>query len=140
MLANRNRSFQKSCVIDTGLSDLHKMTVTVLRSHLNKLGPKTIHYRDCKKFSNDAFRSEYVIENGNLQNYNDLDSFLAKCKNILNRMAPLKQKHLSINNPFINKSILKAIIKRTRLKNKFIKYRCEGNKRAYNAQRNLVFL
>ena len=28
-------------------------------------------------------------------------------------------------------------MKRTRLTNKFIKYRCERNKRAYNAQRNL---
>ena len=28
-------------------------------------------------------------------------------------------------------------MKGTRLKNKFIKYRCEGNKRPYNAQRNL---
>ena len=28
-------------------------------------------------------------------------------------------------------------MKRTRLKNKFIKYRHEGNKRVYNAQRNL---
>ena len=41
------------------------------------------------------------------------------------------------NSPFIKKTILKAIMKRTRLKNKFIKYRCERNKRAYNAQRNL---
>ena len=28
-------------------------------------------------------------------------------------------------------------MKRTRLKNKFIKYRCERNKRTYNEQRNL---
>ena len=138
MLTNRNRSFQNSCVIDTGLSDFHKMTVTVLRSHSNKLGPKIIHYRDYKNFSNDAFRSELAIENGNLQNFNNLDSLLAKCKNVLNRTAPLKQKHVRANNsPFINKTILKAIMKRTRLKNKFIKYRCERNKRAYNAQRNL---
>ena len=47
-----------------------------------------------KKFSNDAFKSELVIENGNLQNCNDLDSFLAKCKNVLNRTAPLKQKYV----------------------------------------------
>ena len=73
-------------------SDFHKITVTVLKSHLNKLGPKIIHYRDYKNFSNDAFRSVLVIENGNLQNLNDLDSLLAKCKNILNRKAPLKQK------------------------------------------------
>ena len=92
LLRNRNRSFQNSCVIDRGLSDLHKMTVTRLRSHLNKLGRKIIHYRDYKNFSNNAFRSE-----------------------------------------------LKAIMKRIRLKNKFVKYRCEGNKRAYNAQRNLCF-
>ena len=73
MLTNRNRSFQKSCVIETGLSDSHKMTVTVLRSHLNKLGPKIIHYRDYKSFLNDVFRSELVIKNENLKNFNDLD-------------------------------------------------------------------
>ena len=58
MLTNRNKNFQNSCVIDTGLFDFHKMTVTVLRSHLNKLAPKIIHYRDYKNFSNDAFRSD----------------------------------------------------------------------------------
>ena len=121
MLTNRNRNLQNSCVFDTELADFHKVTVTILRSHLNKLGLKTIQFRDYKKISNDAFRSELVIENGNLQNYNDLDSFLAKCKNVLNRTAPLKQKHVRANNsPFINKTILKAIMKRTRLKNKFI--------------------
>ena len=57
------------------MSNFHKMTITILRSHLNKLGPNIIHYRNYKIFSNDAFRSELVIENGNLQNYNDLDSF-----------------------------------------------------------------
>ena len=31
-LTNRNGSFQNFCVIDTELSDFHKMTVTVLRS------------------------------------------------------------------------------------------------------------
>ena len=40
MLTNRNRSFQNSCVIVTGLSDFHKMTVTIIRSHLSRLGPK----------------------------------------------------------------------------------------------------
>ena len=90
MLTNRNRSFQNSCVIDTGLSDFHKITITKLRSHLHELGPKTNHYRDYKNFWNDALRSELFIENGNIQNFNDLDSFLAKCKNVWNRTAPLK--------------------------------------------------
>ena len=79
MLTNRNRSLQKSCKIDRWLSDFHKMVVTVLRSFLNKLGSKIIQYGDYKKFSNDAFRSELVIENGDLQNYYVLDSLLSKC-------------------------------------------------------------
>ena len=118
------------------------MTVTVLGSHLNKLAPKIIHDRNYKIFSNDAFRSELVIENGNLKTFNDLDSLLAKCKNVLNRTTSLKQKHGRANiSPFINKTILKAIMKRMRLKNGFIKYWCERIKRAYNAQENLcVFL
>ena len=75
MLTNRNKHIQNSCVIDAGLSDFHKMTVNILRSHLNKLGPNIIHYRDYKNISNDVFRSELVIENNTLQNHNGLDSF-----------------------------------------------------------------
>ena len=46
------------------------------------------------------------MKNGNLQNFNHLDLLLAN------------------NSPLIKKTILKAIMKQTRLKNKFIKYRC----------------
>ena len=55
---------------------------------------------------------------------------LAEQKGILNRITPLQQKHVRVNNnsSFINKTILKAIMKQTRSKNEFIKYRCEGNK------------
>ena len=58
---------------------------------------------------NDAVRSELFTENENLQNCNDVNSFLAKCIDILNRMPPFKQKHIKANsNPFISKTILKA--------------------------------
>ena len=57
MLTSRQRSFQNSCVIDTGLFDFHKMTVIVLRSYFIKAEPKIIMYRDYKKFSNNDFRS-----------------------------------------------------------------------------------
>ena len=39
MLTNRHRSFQNSCVIESGLSDFYKMTVTVLSSPLKKSKP-----------------------------------------------------------------------------------------------------
>ena len=62
------------------------MNFTVLRSHLNKLVPKSFPTGIIKN----VYRSEVAIENGNLQNYNDLDSFLAKCKYVLNRTTALK--------------------------------------------------
>ena len=37
MLTNSNRSFQKSCTIEAGLSDFHKMIVTVLKIYFQNL-------------------------------------------------------------------------------------------------------
>ena len=35
-LTNSVQSFQNSCALETGLSDFHKMTVTVLNSNLER--------------------------------------------------------------------------------------------------------
>ena len=42
MLTNSVHSFQNSCALEIGLSDFHKMTVTVLKSYLEKKQPKII--------------------------------------------------------------------------------------------------
>ena len=142
MLINRQHSFQNSCVIDTRLSDFYKMTVTVLRSYFLKAEPKIVLYRDYKQFSNNEFRSIINTNNGNLQNSNDtsLNSFMYVCKEALDKVAPLKQKYIRANNdPFMNKDITKAIMKRTRLRNNYLKHRCDANRKAYNAQRSLCF-
>ena len=55
MLTNKPRSFQTQCVIETGLSDFHRMTISVLKMHFRKLPPKVINYRDFKKFGNERF-------------------------------------------------------------------------------------
>ena len=54
-LTNRSRSFQSSVAIETGLSDHHKMVLTVLKCHFVCLQPTTIHYRDYKYFDPEAF-------------------------------------------------------------------------------------
>ena len=139
MLTNRHRSFQNSCVIETGLSDFHKMTVTVLRAFFKKAEPKVISYRDYKNFSNDNFRLLLEELGGNFDFTTEtaLDSFLDICREALNKIAPLKQKYVRANNsPFMNKTILKAIIKRTRLRNRFLKDMSDSNRVAYNTQRN----
>ena len=55
MLTNKPRSCQTKCVIETGLSDFHRMTISVLKMHFRKLPPKVINYRDFKKFDNEKF-------------------------------------------------------------------------------------
>ena len=92
MLTNRHRSFQNSCVIETGLPDFHKMTVTVLRCFLKKVEPKVIFCRDYKNFinyTNDNYPSFIEEPSGNLNitNNTDLDSFFDICREALNKKA-----------------------------------------------------
>ena len=64
MLTNSPNSFQNSCAIDTGLSDFHKITATILKTKFEKL-----KYRDykTKNFSNDKFR-EYLLSKLPMEN------------------------------------------------------------------------
>ena len=99
MMANQSRSFQNSCVIETGLHDFHKMTVTEMRSHLLKVGPQIIKYRDYKNFSYENFRSQINKECEKFQSTLEIDPFLDYCSicNIaLNETAALKRKYTGI--------------------------------------------
>ena len=58
ILANRPRSFQKSGVIATGVSDYHKMILTFFRSYFSKLPPKNITYRSFRYFETKYFLCE----------------------------------------------------------------------------------
>ena len=58
ILTNSPLSFQSSGVIETGLSDFHKMTVTVIGTNFQKLDPKIIRYRDYRKYCNYNVRQD----------------------------------------------------------------------------------
>ena len=45
ILTNRPRSFQSSVAMEAGLSDHHKMVITVLKCHFVRLQPTTILQR-----------------------------------------------------------------------------------------------
>ena len=55
-LTNGSRSFQDTQVIETGLSDFHKMNLTVLKMFFTKQKHETIFYRNHKKFNNLKFK------------------------------------------------------------------------------------
>ena len=50
MLTNRPRSFHNTSLIETGLSDCHKMIVSVFRTFFKRLPAKVIEYGNYKTF------------------------------------------------------------------------------------------
>ena len=140
ILSNTPRSFQSTCVIETGLSDFHLMTLTVMKKNFRKFHPRLINYRSYKNFSNETFRecllkklSKEVFENNN-------EGLLRFCDinlQVLNQHAPQKIKYIRGNQiTFKTKQLSKEIMKRSRLRNNFLRNRTEENKILYNRQSN----
>ena len=140
ILTNRPKSFQSTCVIETGLSDFHRMTLSVLKMHFRKLPPKVITYRNFSNYDNANFINSLndVLNEHEIQEHllNDPDCFYKVCAEVLNRHAPQKKKYVRGNNkPFMNKTLSQAIMQRTKLRNKFLKDPTE-HKISYTKQRN----
>ena len=112
ILTIRQKSFQNSTIIETGLSDFHKVIVAVLKSYFKKLKPKKLIYRDFKNFSNQQFRTELVKErNENNVGASQFELFQTMSLELLNKLAPSKKKDLRNNqSSFITKEVRKAII------------------------------
>ena len=56
ILANVPRIFQNTRVLETGLSDFHLMTLTIIRKSFRKLKARVVSYRSHKYFLNEVFR------------------------------------------------------------------------------------
>ena len=116
------------------------MTVTVMKTFFDKLQPRVVNYRDYKYFENDKFRTDLLSEFGKAnieEKENGLNNLLNACKRILDIHAPRKQKYArGIHMHFMNETLSKEIMIRTRIRNKFLKDRREENKKKYSKQRN----
>ena len=62
ILTNKPSYFQTTTVIETGISDFHKLTVTVLKSSFRKQEPKIFSYRNYEKFNIEKFRNDLFCE------------------------------------------------------------------------------
>ena len=136
ILSNTPRSFQSTCVIETGLSDFHLMTLTVMKKSFRKFHPRLINYRSY--FSNEPFReclleklSKEVFEN----NAERLERFCDINLQVINQHASQTIKYVR-GNQFMTGQLSKEITKRSRLRNNFLRNRTEENKILYNRQRN----
>ena len=133
LLTNRRKCFQNTKIIETGLSDHHKLTITVMKSLFIKNKPITINYRDYRKFNENKFRADL---NEILSGMNEMDVGYENFENsfveLLNKHAPMEKRISRANNaPFMNKRLSKAVMNRSRLRNKYLTNPTVANKRKY---------
>ena len=101
-----------------------------------KQNPNIVTYRNYKHFSNEAFMLD--VKNSIIQmtfENNDLefDRFKTALDETIQRHAPIKKRYVRVNQaPFINKKINKEIMKRSRLRNKFLNTKSDIDRKAYN--------
>ena len=132
-LTNSPNSFQNSSVVDIGLSDVHRMIVTVMKTSFQRLPPKIRHCKDYSNYDNNIFR---VSLSNKLSKLNieaiDLNKFVTACIDTLNNHTPSKKKYIRGNRlPFMNKELSKEIMYRKRFRKIFLRNRSDENKRKY---------
>ena len=125
-------------LIETGLSDFQKLTVSVMKANFLKQVTKILNYRIYKYFNNDIFRNELMYEISKIVlNLNSCEQFEIIFMTILNKHAAQKIWYVRANNStFMNNTIYIAIMVRSRLRNKCLKLRTIEFRLAYKKQRN----
>ena len=107
--------------------------------HFRKFPPKIISYRDFKKIDNERLMDflQHTLGEESFDWSKNPDKFYEICHTISNTHAPKKKTYIRGNNkPFMTKAYSKAIMQRTRFRNKFSKNPNDQNKLLYNKQRN----
>ena len=133
-LTNSPHSFQNTMTISTGLSDFHKMIITVLKSLFIKLKARETYYRDYKNFSFNSFREDLTLSLDRMNK--GFDSFEDTFMKTFNRHAPMKKKFVSANEvPYMTKALKKAIMKRSELESKYLKNKSYQNMKIYKKQK-----
>ena len=112
------------------------MVVWERKTNFRKLKPEIVSYRKNKNVSNKSFRKINGIKDDN----NGFKKFRSIFRKVLNNHAPRKKKYLRGNHsPFINETLTKEIMKRTRLRNEFVEQilsRKEEHRKNCTIQRN----
>ena len=138
LLTNSKNNFDETLVLESALSDFHKLVVSILKSYFKKEAPKVIIYRDYKCFDNEKFSNELENELSKIGSLTlNYDIFKNVCMDIVNKHAPLKRKYIRANHAeYMDKELSQAIMKRSKLRNVYLNHRIEESRLAYKKQRN----
>jgi len=130
ILTNKPRSFFNTRITETGLSDHHCMVSTFLRCHYEKIPPKNFIYRDMKNFNEELFINDIKnIPMSELHRFeNPFTGYETLFKCIVDRHCPIKTKTVRGNDkPFMTKELSKAMKDRSRIINKYNRYKSREN-------------
>ena len=89
VITNSSCNFQNTKAILTGLSDFHKMVISVLKHTFHRSAPKELVYRDYKNFDRVIFKKE--LDDKLNQQINEYKHFEQIFLEILNTHAPIKE-------------------------------------------------
>lgn len=138
ILTNKNRSFQKSNSYETGISDHHHLIYTMFKTTHERSPPHIVHYRCFRTFSPENFRrdlSESLIKCTS----GDFTLFNLSLEKVLDAHAPKKKRSVRGNQKHhMTKTLRKAIMRRSFLKNKANKTGDPYFDNLYKKQRNYV--
>ena len=141
IVSNKKYSLMNTGTIETGLSDHHLLVYTMLKTTYQKLPPKVIKYREWKFFDEYNFKFELArcLQYNNDFNVNSYFNFEKVFKYVLDKHAPVKTKFLRGNNqPHVTKELRKAIMLRSKLKNKANRTKNALDLEQFRRQRNFV--
>ena len=133
-ITNSSGSFQNTTTLASGLSDCHKMILTVLKTAFLKVKRKEIIYRNYKNFDLNIFKNDL---RKNIESVDNYEVFEIEFLNVLNNHAPQKKKVIRANHvPYMSKPLRKGIMKRSQLENKYLQNSSNENKIRYKKQKN----
>ena len=95
-LTKKLLTFQTTTVIETELSDFHKMVVAIVKMSFPKMKLKVMRYRNYKTFNNDAFVNSLRKELISQKKVLDF-RFSEHCTKVLNKHVPPQKKNKQQN-------------------------------------------
>ena len=110
ILTNSNMFFKNTTTVFVGISDFHKLVLTILKINFRKNKPKQTIYQDYKNFNSFLFNDE--VENvWDLDKINSNAMFKELFLKVLGKHAPVNKKVVRANIPkYISKPLRKAIM------------------------------
>ena len=111
-IKNSPLSFQNAIAVSIGLSDFHKMVITVMKMSFKIHSPTKRHDRDYKYFQTKFKNNLNESLSEGICNYKSFETSFIE---VLNKHASLRKKSLAVNHvPYITKTLRKAFIQRLR--------------------------